>query len=281
MLVIGLEGCSRQKEAAKEIKIPVEVMRVEKMDLRKILSFTGNIKARDEVIVYSEITGKLIENKVEEGDQIKKDDVVALIDRDEVGFKFKKAIVDSPIDGTVGRIYLDKGESVSPNTPVAMIINMDQVKVEIDVLERDMPKIFKGQIAEVKIDAYPGKVFTGKLSKISPVIDTISRTAPAEISMPNPDHRLKSGMFARARMVVEEHSQVPVILRDAIIKESGDAYCFVIRANLACKRKILLGMAEAHNVEVISGMEPGELVVITGQHGLKDNALVDIVRGGE
>lgn len=281
LLVVGLVGCGRQKEAAREIKIPVEAMRVEKADLKEILSFTGNIKAQDEAIVYSEVTGKLIENKVEEGNQIKKDDTIALIDRDEVGFKFKEAIVDSPIDGTVGRIYLDRGESVSPNTSVAMIINMDQVKVEVDILERDVPRVFKGQIAEIKIDAYPGEVFTGKVSKVSPVIDTISRTAPAEINIPNPDHRLKSGMFARSRIVVEEHRQVPVILRDAIIKESGHTYCFVIRDNQACKRKILLGMAEANFVEVVSGLEPGELVVITGHQGLKDGALIDIIRGDE
>lgn len=277
LLMVGLVGCGRQKEAAKEIKIPVEVMRVEKADLKEILSFTGNIKAQAEATVYSELTGKLIENKVEEGDQIKKDDIIALIDRDETGFKFKEAPVDSPIDGIVGRVYLDRGESVSSNTPVALIVNMDTVKVEIVIIERDLPKVFKGQQAQIKVDAYPGEVFTGKVSKVSPVIDTISRTAPAEINIPNSDHRLKSGMFARVRVVVEEHSQVPVILRDAIIKESENTYCFVIRDNKAGKRKILLGMAEANNVEIVSGLEAGELVVITGHQDLKDGMSVEII----
>ncbi len=281
LLVVGLVGCGRREEAVKEIKIPVEVIRVEKADLKEILSFTGNIKAQDEATVYSEVTGKLIENKVEEGDQIKKDDIIALIDRDETGFKFKEAPVDSPIDGIVGRVYLDRGESVSSNTPVALIVNMDEVLVQIVIIERDLPKVFKGQGAHIKVDAYPGEVFTGKVSKVSPVIDTISRTAPAEINIPNSDHRLKSGMFARVRVVVEEHSQAPVILRDAIIKESENTYCFVIRDDKAGKRKILLGMAEGNNLEVVSGLKAGELVVITGHQGLKDGALVDIVRGGE
>ena len=277
LLMVGLVGCGRQKEAAKEIKIPVEVMRVEKADLKEILSFTGNIKAQAEATVYSELTGKLIENKVEEGDQIKKDDIIALIDRDETGFKFKEAPVDSPIDGIVGRVYLDRGESVSSNTPVALIVNMDEVLVQIVIIERDLPKVLKGQEAKIKVDAYPGEVFTGKVSKVSPVIDTISRTAPAEINIPNSDHRLKSGMFARVRVVVEEHSQVPVILRDAIIKESENTYCFVIRDNKAGKRKILLGMAEANNVEIVSGLEAGELVVITGHQDLKDGMSVEII----
>ena len=97
-------GChpKEAKEKAHEA-IPVRVQRVELLDIEENLEYSGNIKAEDEAIVYPKVSGKVIEKVREEGSSVNKGDAILYIYRDEVGLKFEKAPVDSPLTGVVGR----------------------------------------------------------------------------------------------------------------------------------------------------------------------------------
>jgi len=273
-----MPGCAKRTE--KEHTVPVEAVKVNRGNISVEIFYVGDVKAQHQIKVYPKVTGKLIENIVKEQDRVKKDDVIAYIDRDEVGFEFNKAPVESPIDGIIGNMYLDKGESVTPNIAVAQVVDMDVVKVRINVVEKDLPKIKEGQLAEIIVDAYPDEVFKGTVERVSPVVDLNSRTALVEIEIPNPEHILKSGMFARTRIVVLEHKEVPCILRDAIIREDSKTYCFIIKDDKAYKTKITIGISEDDKIEIIDGIQEGDSVVITGQQGLKDGQAVEIVSKG-
>ena len=102
-----LSGCGKApaKGAKKESAIPVKVMKVAIEDLDKALEYVGNIKGRDEAVVYPKVSGKIIEKVKEDGSSVSKGETIAYIDRDEVGLKFEKAPVESPLTGTVGRVY--------------------------------------------------------------------------------------------------------------------------------------------------------------------------------
>jgi multidrug resistance efflux pump len=119
----------------------------------------------------------------EDGSPIKIGEVIAYIDRDEVGLKFEKAPVESPLSGTVGRIYVDIGSSVTAQTAIAYVVSMDNVKTNLNIPEIYLPKINVGQAAEVFIDAYPDEKFIGIVTKVSPVVDLDTRTAPVEITI--------------------------------------------------------------------------------------------------
>ena len=147
-LVSGLTGCGKKEQAKEEItKIPVNAIQAKRDTLRETLFYVGDIKAEDEAIVYPKVTGKIIEKLVKEGDSVKKGDCLAYIDRDEVGFQFEKAPVESPIDGLIGKVYIDIGTNVSPQIPVSLVVDMDIVKVKLNVVERDLPKVKEGQVA--------------------------------------------------------------------------------------------------------------------------------------
>ncbi|MCX7661604.1 MAG: hypothetical protein N2Z79_02840, partial [Candidatus Omnitrophica bacterium] len=108
---INLWGCQKkaiEKPQEKEI-IPVKVARVKLEDIQEILEYTGNIKAEEEAVVYPKVIGKIIEKIKEDGSFVKKGEAIAYIDRDEVGLKFEKAPVESPLEGLVGRVYVDIG----------------------------------------------------------------------------------------------------------------------------------------------------------------------------
>jgi len=272
-------GCSERKDTVEKSAIPVSVMEVTKADLEETLFYVGDIKAQEQIEVYPRISGKLLKNLVKEGQKISKGDVIAYIDRDEIGFQFEKAPVTAPIKGIVGSVYLDRGTSVSSQIAVAKIIDMDLVKIRINVMEMDLPKVKEGQLAKISVDAYPNERFKGFVERISPVVDIDSRTARAEIEIANPDYKLKPGMFARVNTVVRERKSVLFILRDSIVKDDGEKlkYVFVVDGNGVSKRKVDLGLEEDLRFEVTNGLQEGDLVVITGEEYLKDGSIIEIV----
>ena len=266
----------------KEAGIPVEVAVVQEKELQEILKFTGDIEGKDQVQVYPKVTGKLIEYKVQEGGQVEKQDVIALIDRDITGFKFEPAPVEAFISGIVAKTYLDQGDSVSSQVPIAVIANMDEVKIKIEVTEVDYPKVKVGQFAKIVIDAYPDKEFTGKLFKLSVLVDPNTRTATAEITILNPEHFLVPGMFARISLLVGEH-KVLVVPRDAILRLPGTGvyYCFKVEGNQAKKVLIRLGIKENNWQEVKEGLKRGDFVILSGQGILQTGVFVEVKKNIE
>jgi len=94
------------------------------------------LRQKTKAIIYPKVSGKIIEKLKNEGDSVVKGDVIAYIDRDEVGFKFEKAPVESPMNGIIGRVYVDIGTQVSTQTAVALAVRMDNVKIDLDIPEQ-------------------------------------------------------------------------------------------------------------------------------------------------
>lgn len=277
LVCLGIAGCGKKKEKAEEKIVPVvKAAAAQSRNLNETLFFVGDVKAQDEATVFSKVTGKIIEYKVKEGDQVKKGDVIAMIDRDETGFKFEPSPVDSPLTGTVGRVFLDKGANVVITTPVAFVVDMTNAEVHLDVVERYVPMLSEGQKAYVTVDAFPGRNFEGVVSKVSPVVDPQSRTAVIEITIPNQDQSLLSGMFAKIKLITKEYKDVCAIPADAVLKEGETEYIFIVEGKLTKKKKVLTGVKEGDHVEVKDGLAAGEQVVVWGQHGLEDGQEVEL-----
>ena len=276
MASVLMAGCgkARTAEAAKEETIPVKIMKVRLDDVSKALEYVGNITGQDEAVVYPKVSGKIIEKVKEEGSPVAKGDVIAYIDRDEVGLKFEKAPVESPLTGTVGRVYVDLGSNVTVLTPVALVADMAKAEIDLDVPESYLPKIAAGQKAIIEVDAYPGEEFIGRVIRISPMVDLATRTAPIEISIDNTDRRLQSGMFAKVSLIIEEHRSYPVIMKESVIGRVDPLYVYVIESGRASLRQVKLGVRKGAFIEVLEGLRDGEAVVIMGQQKLRDGALV-------
>ena len=248
---------------------------MELKELAEIIEYVGNIKAQDEAIVYPKVSGKIIEKIKEDGSPVNKGEVIAYIDRDEVGLKFEKAPIESPLTGVMGRVYVDIGANITSQTAIALVVNMDKVKVSLDIPEKYLPRISLGQEAKIKVDAYAQEEFLGKVTKISPVVDLATRSAPLEISLDNSQHRLKSGMFAKVSLVLAEHKNVPVILKEAIMGKNSNVYVYIVEDKKAVLKKVNLGIRQGPYFEVLAGLKEGDLVVIMGQQRLRDGAEVE------
>lgn len=279
ILAATIAGCGANKERDKKSKdgvIPVRVETVKPRDMNKTLEYVGDIKGDDEAVVYPKVTGKVIEKVKEEGSQVKKGEAIVYIDRDEVGLKFEKAPVESPLEGVVGRVYVDIGSSVTTETKVALVTKTEVVEIDLDVPEAIAPKVSIGQKAEIEVDAYPGHKFTGVVSMISPVVDLQTRTAPIELIIDNKDGKLQSGMFARVILVLEVRRDVPVIRKEAVIGRKPDTYVYVVEGDTARFKKVELGIRQGAYYEVLDGLNSGDRVVIMGQQKLRDGAAVSV-----
>lgn len=276
LIIFRIVTGKKETKTAKSNTIPVKVMTVELKDLSRALDYVGTIKGKNEAIVYPKVNGKIVEKNKNDGDPIDKDEVIMYIDRDEVGLRFEKAPVESPLKGIIGRIFVDIGANVTPQTPVAIVTNMEKIEVELPIPQQYTPDVAKGEKAIITIDAYPDKVFRGTVDEISPVLDPETRSALATIDIEDPDKVLKSGMFVKVRLVLEEKKDIPVIIKESIMGKEPELYTYIIENNKAVSKNIKIGIHDGPFFEVLSGLKAGDKIVIMGQQKLRDGAVVSV-----
>lgn len=183
----------------------------------------------------------------------------------------------SPITGVVTARNYDSGDMYSGGNPVFIIEDIQPVKLLVHVSESYFTKVKKGNEVDVKLDVYGDEVFKGNVSLVYPTIDPATRTFPVEIKIANKDERVRPGMFARVTMNFGTKNNV-VAPDQAIVKQSGagDRYIYVYKDGKVSYEKVELGRRMGNKYEIISGVEDGDQVVITGQSRLNNGMEVEL-----
>jgi RND family efflux transporter MFP subunit len=150
---------------------------------------------------------------------------------DELKINLANTIISSPVDGFVGKRFLDPGATVSPNVPVASLVDIRTVRMVANLVEKDVKRVRVGTQAAVDVDAFPGETFTGRVSRVAPVFDPATRTAEMEIEVPNPGYRLKPGMYARVQLTVSVRPDAIVVPTNALVRLSGKPGVFMATAS--------------------------------------------------
>jgi len=190
-----------------------------------------------------------------------------------------KATIRSPITGVVAKKYVDEGNMVGPGTPLVRIVQIENLKVLGNVGERYLPHLQSGQTkVYIKTDAYPADEFKGVVYKVGVVVDPVTRTGEVEIRVPNPDMRLKPGMFARMRIVIGQKENVTVVPDSALIRQYDNVYVFVVDAGKAHRRQLKLGLSQGQYYEVLEGLSVGDMVITHGQRQLKTGQAIEVVQ---
>jgi RND family efflux transporter MFP subunit len=134
--------------------------------------------------------------------------------------QFGDATITAPIAGIIGERYVEAGDMANPAMPIVRIVQMEKVKIEFSATEEDLGKLEVGQLALVRVKSYPDTVFTGKVFKISPVLDPLTRMADVEVLIKNPGYELKPGMYAEIEVRTGEIKDVLVVPRFATIEST-------------------------------------------------------------
>lgn len=190
----------------------------------------------------------------------------------------ENTILTSPINGVVTARNYDPGD-MTGNLPILTIAQPNPIKIAINVSETEFVNVRKGMAADVTFDTYGDEVFKGTVTMISPTIDLNSRTFGVEITVPNPGDRILPGMFGRVEMVFGTATHV-VVPDKAVIKQpgSGDHYVYVYKDGKVSYNKVQLGQRIDNAYELISGVDDGAQVVISGQAKLANGAEVRLVK---
>lgn len=184
----------------------------------------------------------------------------------------------SPIAGVVTARNYDNGDMVGAQ-PIFVVQKIRPVKIMVNVSETLYSYVKKGMGVEVVFDALQGRTFEGKVSRITPAVDSDSRTFPVEITIANGDEIVKPGMYGRVTMKYGTRNSVVVPDR-SVVKQmgSGDRYVYVYKADGTVDfRKVELGRRMGESYEILSGVADGEEVVVTGQNALKNGVSVERV----
>jgi RND family efflux transporter MFP subunit len=182
------------------------------------------------------------------------------------------------INFVVSKRMASVGEMVRafPSTPVFELVMDDVLKLHVMVPERYMSQVQMGLDVEVRVEAYPNEVFPGKVARINPTVDPQSRSFDVEAHVPNPDHRLKHGGFAKAEVIVGTADEALTVPLEAVTRFAGVSKVFTVRDETAREVEIVIGTQGPGWVEALGGLQAGDVVVTSGQSKLANGTRVTV-----
>jgi RND family efflux transporter MFP subunit len=233
---------------------------------------------------------------------------------DELKITLAHTSILSPVDGFVGKRFLDPGAFVGTNSPVFSVVDIRTVRLVANLVEKDVKRVREGTQGVVEVDAYPGEKFVGKVSRVAPVFDPATRTAEMEIEVPNAGFRLKPGMYARVNLTVSTHAEALTVPRNALVELDGKTGVFLAEAGtgggpgagaarggpgrgsgnagqagtsgqggpsaLTAKfQPVETGIRSGERVEILGGVREGARVITMGAGALRDGDRVTLATG--
>lgn len=229
---------------------------------------------------------------------------------DELKITLANTAILSPVDGFVGKRFLDPGAFIGTNSPVASVVDIRTVRLVANLVEKDAKRVQSGTPAVVEVDAFPGEKFSGTVSRVAPVFDPATRTAEMEIEVPNPGYRLKPGMYARVNLTVDTRQDALSVPRNALVDLEGRTGVFVAEDRkpepggdrgpapapaaarggqggpgaggaapmVARFLPVETGIRSGDQVEIVGGVPEGTRVITLGAGALRDGDQVVLAR---
>lgn len=178
--------------------------------------------------------------------------------------------VIAPWDGIVSKVLVKDGDFVAPRTPLVEMYDPRSLVIRLAVPEAQVTEVGQGTPATVHLDAYPGKTFAGKVSLVYPELDTKTRTRTAEVKLHTPV-TLIPGMFARLKLNLQSVGEAVIIPGEAVlVQPNGDKVAYIFKEGKVSRRVVKTGLETAGQVQILSGIQTGDMVVTAGNEKLKD-----------
>jgi HlyD family secretion protein len=184
--------------------------------------------------------------------------------------------IKAPFDGVVGELYIEEGSTVGPQVSVVRFLS-NEVEVLINVEESRLGQIFKGQHAALRVPAFPGVDFPAVVTSVAPAADKDTHTFVIKITPLDEERRLRTGMSVDLSLLVEEKQNTLLAPLSAVTSIDGRPTVYVVKDDDTVEqRAVTTGLSDDERIEILSGLEAGETVVIAGQPNLTDGSKVEI-----
>ncbi len=180
----------------------------------------------------------------------------------------------------VGERYVDEGQTVSANTPLLLIVELNPIIVVVYVTEKDYAYLKPGQPVSLTTDAYPNREYPGRIERIAPVFQKSSRQARVEMRIDNPQFELKPGMFARATVELAEIQDATIVPEQALTIRDDKSGVFIVREDgkSVVWREVTVGIRQGDQVQITTEGLSGRVIVL-GQQMINDGSLITIPAG--
>ncbi|MDR3565095.1 MAG: efflux RND transporter periplasmic adaptor subunit [Negativicutes bacterium] len=190
--------------------------------------------------------------------------------------RFDNANLPAPRDGIVTKRYMQAGYYAKTGSPIISLADVSSMLVKASVGEAEVSQLRLGMPATVKIAALGDKTFSGTVTRLTPVAALPARTFTAEVTVPNAEGILKTGMFAQVLISGEVHKNVVAVPEGALVLREDQKAVYVVTADNKAQLRILkLGYVNGGWAEVLDGVKEGEAIVVAGQNKLRDGSSLD------
>lgn len=248
--------------------------------LTDFVNTSGEIQTQTSIDVFPSIGGKVVEINVSLGSPVSKGDVIAYIDPSQAGSYYVKSPVVAPIDGSIISSPVKTGQTVNASSVITKIGDINNLQVTAKIPERYVADLEIGEKAQIILQAYPDEVFYASIVRISPVVDAATRTKEIILNFDKNYSKVNAGMYAKVKLFTKDYSGYPAINQDALVNNNDEYFLYVVKEDSSVeKRKVTLGKNIDGYYQILSGINPGEVVVIEGMLTLYEGAKVKDISG--
>ncbi|HET7424463.1 MAG TPA: efflux RND transporter periplasmic adaptor subunit [Gemmatimonadales bacterium] len=188
--------------------------------------------------------------------------------------RLDRTVVRAPFAGVAGERHVSVGDYVTTSSPLVMVQTVSPQRAAFQVPERYADQLKVGQQVTFRVAALTGREFTGRVDFVDPLVQLPGRTITVKAVVANPRRELQAGMFIEVRLATAVRPQAVIIAEDAVLPIQGSSFVWVVQDGKATRRQVELGVRTPGLVEVRSGVEAGEQVVVGGQERLAEGAPV-------
>jgi HlyD family secretion protein len=195
---------------------------------------------------------------------------------EQANIQLDEATIKAPFDGVIADLKISQGSRVSQQTVVAQLLSQE-MEVSLNVPESAISQVKEGQSAALKLTAYPDKDFPGKVTSIAPTAAKDTRTFEVKVTPTDGDGLLRSGMYANVSILAQEKKNALVVPQSAVTTKNDQPIVYVVKSdNTVEQRSVTTGLSNQDQIEILSGVQAGDKVVIAGQANLVDGAKVKL-----
>lgn len=192
--------------------------------------------------------------------------------------QYGNSVITAPVSGVVANKTATAGQVVSPGAVLMTVENIGQLYAVINIEQKDLGLVQPGQTAEIYVDTYPDKIFTGNVEIINPVAGSASRMFRTKVKLDNADGLLKPGMFVKVQLITGAETKVLTVPQSAVFQKQGLYYVYAIEDNKAVRRQVEIGEIAGTAIEIKAGLQENQPVAINNVTKLKDGDIVDAAK---
>lgn len=320
ILCLFFTGCNKKTEVTpSEVKkLPVTVEAVKKGSLEKTISLGGLLKPQDEVYLAGKNpAARVMDVSVQVGDQVSIGTPLVIFDARDINIQLNQAQVDydrnkqlfdmgalsgnlleqsknqlenlklqkealvlsSPVNGIVSSVSAVEGQLAGAGALVS-VVNIDKVKLEVQVGEANISKIQNGEEMSVSVPAI-GKDYIGEIISVPPQVDPKTKAYHITLKIDNEENFIKGGMYAEVKLVTDRKEDVISIPQNAIIDQDRKKVVYIVENDLVLMKEVEVGLTLGDIAEIEAGLKGGEMLIVEGQYSVKDGTPVSANIRGE